>query len=110
MSIYEHITEVVEKSLTCGKIEYGYVKYRCLICNEEYIHGFLCKSKFCTKCGRMYSINWAEKQASNMLKVKLRQDAIFGYKAIASLEDEIMPVLKCPNCGSKFEYKKTDNR
>ena len=38
----EHITEVVEKSLICGKIEYGYVKYRCLICNEEYIHGFSC--------------------------------------------------------------------
>ena len=72
----EHIIEVVKKALTCGKIEYGYVKYRCLICNEEYIHGFSCKSKFCTKCGRMYSINWAEKQANNMLKVKHRH-AVF---------------------------------
>ena len=48
-----------KKTLICGKIEYGYVKYRGLICNEEYIHGFSCKSKFCTKCGRMYSINGA---------------------------------------------------
>lgn len=72
----EHIIGVVEKALTCGKIEYGYVKYKCLICNEEYIHGFSCKSKFCTKCGRMYSINWAEKQANNMLKVKHRH-AVF---------------------------------
>ncbi|WP_443081835.1 transposase zinc-binding domain-containing protein, partial [Terrisporobacter othiniensis] len=40
--------------------------------DEEYIHGFSCKSKFCTKCGRMYSIKWAEKQADNMLNVKHR--------------------------------------
>ena len=72
----EHIIKVVEKSLTCGNIEYGYVKYKCLCCGEEYVHGFSCKSKFCTKCGRKYSIDWAEKQANNMLRVKHRH-AVF---------------------------------
>ena len=35
---------------------------------------------------------------------------IFGFGAVASLEDESMPELVCPNCGSEFKYKKTDNR
>lgn len=68
----KHIVNVVEKALTCGDPEYGYVKYKCETCDNEHIHGFSCKSKFCTKCGRMYSINWAEKQSQNMLKVKHR--------------------------------------
>ena len=68
----EYIKNVVEKVLNCGNPKYGYIKYKCVSCNEEYIHGFSCKSKFCTKCGRMYSINWAEKQSQNMLNVKHR--------------------------------------
>ena len=66
----EYIKNVVEKALNCGNPKYGNIKYKCISCNEEYIHGFSCKSKFCTKCGRMYSINWAEKQSQNMLNVK----------------------------------------
>ena len=68
----DHIKNVIEKALNCGNPKYGYIKYKCVSCNEEYIHGFSCKSKFCTKCGRMYSINWAEKQSQNMLNVKHR--------------------------------------
>ena len=66
----QHIINVIEKALNCGNIEHGYIKHKCLNCYEEYIHGFSCKSKFCTKCGRMYSIKWSEKQAENMLNVK----------------------------------------
>lgn len=76
-------------------------------------------------CGRKYSLEWADKQANNMLKIKhrhavftipeflieeFRQDIIFGFEAVALLEDESMPELVCQNCGSKFKYKKTDNR
>lgn len=39
---------------------------------------------------------------------EFREDLIFG--AIAPLDENIMPILVCPNCRSKFEYKKTDNR
>ena len=63
-------------------------------------------------CGRKYSLEWADKQANNMLKIKhrhavftipeflieeFRQDIIFGFGAVASLEDESMPELVCPN-------------
>ncbi|HBG5342734.1 TPA: transposase zinc-binding domain-containing protein [Clostridioides difficile] len=51
----EQIESTVEKALNCGNIERGYIKHKCLDCGEEYIQGFTCKSKFCTKCGRKYS-------------------------------------------------------
>ena len=55
----EHMKNAVEKALNCGNPKYRYIKCKCVSCNEEYIHGFSCKSKFCIKCGKMYSINWA---------------------------------------------------
>lgn len=36
----EQIKNVVEKALNCGNPKYGYTKYKCVSCNEEYIHGF----------------------------------------------------------------------
>ena len=72
----EHIINTVQKALNCGNIEYGYIKHKCLECCEEYVHGFSCKSKFCSKCGRKYSLEWADKQANNMLKIKHRH-AVF---------------------------------
>ena len=60
------------RTLNCGNIEKGYIKHKCIECNEEYIHGFACKSKFCSKCGRKYSLDWADKQINNMLNVTHR--------------------------------------
>lgn len=55
----------------------------------------------CKSCG-------FKKGLPEFLIEEFRQDLIFDSKAIASLEE--MPVLKCPMCGAKFEYKKTDDR
>ena len=57
----------------------------------------------CKSCG-------FEKGVPEFLIEEFRQDIIFDFGAVASLEDESMPELVCPNCGNKFEYKKTDNR
>lgn len=51
-----------------------------------------------------------KKGVPNFLIEEFRQDLIFDFEAVASLEDEPMPELICPNCDSKFEYKKTDDR
>lgn len=72
----EQIENTVIKALNCGNIENGYIKHKCIDCGEEYIQGFTCKSKFCTKCGRKYSMEWAEKQVENMLDVSHRH-AVF---------------------------------
>lgn len=45
----EHIVNIVERALNCGNIEKGYFKHKSIECNEKYIHGFTCKSKFCSK-------------------------------------------------------------
>lgn len=57
----------------------------------------------CNSCG-------FEKGVPEFLIEEFRKDIIFGFGAIASLEDESMQELVCPNCSSKFEYKKTDVR
>lgn len=72
----EQISTIVRKALDCGNVEKGYIKHKCLECNEEYIHGFTCKSKFCSKCGRQYSLEWSEKQVEKMLNVTHRH-AVF---------------------------------
>ena len=68
----EHINNIVMRTLNCGNIEKGYIKHKCIECNEEYIHGFACKSKFCSKCGRKYSLDWADKQINTILNVTHR--------------------------------------
>ncbi len=55
----------------------------------------------CKACG-------FEKGVPEFIIDEFRDDLIFG--AIAPLEENTMPTLVCPNCKSKFEYKKTDNR
>lgn len=72
----EHIIDIVERALDCGNIENGYINHKCLECKEEYIRGFTCNTKFCSKCGRMYSLKWSDKQVDNMLNVTHRH-AVF---------------------------------
>ncbi|MDU4861724.1 MAG: hypothetical protein E6356_11015 [Terrisporobacter othiniensis] len=47
-----------------------------------------------------------EKEVQEFLIEEFREDIIFGFGAVASLEDESMPELACPKCGSEFKYKK----
>lgn len=65
----EHVEEVVTKAIGCGDIDKGYAEYICEECGESTKVGFTCKSKFCNKCGRLYTLKWAEKQQQNMLRV-----------------------------------------
>lgn len=51
----------------------------------------------CVSCG-------FKKGLPEFLIEEFRQNAIFGSQSIASLDE--MPILECPLCGAKFEYKK----
>ncbi|MEG2416718.1 MAG: hypothetical protein RSB12_04600 [Peptostreptococcaceae bacterium] len=53
----------------------------------------------CKSCG-------FEKGVPEFLIEEFRQDVFFESEAIASLKDESMPEISCPNCRDKFEYKK----
>jgi len=49
-----------------------------------------------------------EKGVPEFLIEEFREDAIFG--AVALINENTMLQLICPICGSKFKYKKTDDR
>jgi len=82
VSMREHIDNVVQKALSCGDIKKGYTEYMCLECGESIKVGFTCKSKFCCKCGRLYTLKWAEKQQETMLRVTHRH-------SVFTLPDEL---------------------
>lgn len=65
----EHIDEAVNKAIKCSDINYGFAEYKCAKCGESTKVPFTCKSKFCNRCGRLYTMKWAEKQRENMLRV-----------------------------------------
>ncbi|MEG2057903.1 MAG: transposase zinc-binding domain-containing protein, partial [Romboutsia sp.] len=65
----KYIDDTVMKSLNCGDINKGFREYLCLNCGDSHKVGFMCKGKFCNKCGRLYALKWSEKQYEKMLKV-----------------------------------------
>lgn len=65
----EHIDKTVNKALTCSDSKYGFAEYICPECGDSTKVPFTCKSKFCNRCGRLYTLKWAEKQQENMLRV-----------------------------------------
>lgn len=67
----EHIDNAVIKALKCSDIKYGFAEYKCEKCGDSTKVPLTCKSKFCNRCGRLYTIKWAEKQRDNMLRVIL---------------------------------------
>lgn len=44
----------IEKFIKCKDFSYGYKFYECTNCNNFYIMGFTCKSRFCPSCGNKY--------------------------------------------------------
>lgn len=65
----QHIDDAVIKALKCSDVQYGFAEYKCEKCGDSTKVPFTCKSKFCNRCGRLYTMKWAEKQRENMLRV-----------------------------------------
>lgn len=74
VDMQDSVAEAVEKMLGCGDPKNGYIKYRCVGCDEhpERIVGFSCKSRFCPRCGKRYVDEWVEKQVQTILNVSHR--------------------------------------
>lgn len=41
-------------------------------CNETKKVGFICKSRFCTSCGKIYVDNWIESMLSKLINIRYR--------------------------------------
>lgn len=48
------ITTAVEKMIHCKDLSKGYLFFECPKCNNFYIAGFSCNSRFCPSCGNRY--------------------------------------------------------
>ena len=63
-----HLVDSIESMLSCHNFDKGYLFYECPSCNNFYMMGFSCHSRFCTSCGQKYkkqrSVNISEKLLS----------------------------------------------
>lgn len=111
-----HVDNVVIKSLNCGDISKGFREYICLKCGDSRKIGFMCKGKFCNKCGRLYALKWAEKQYEKMLKVSHRHvvftipDELRNYfysnrELIKKLQDGVNEVIRYYYSKGKNKYE-----
>ena len=53
----QHIINVIEKALNCGNIEYGYIKHKCLSCDENTFMDFHVKVKSVRSVGECTQLN-----------------------------------------------------
>lgn len=101
----EHVDNAVNKALRCSNVKYGFAEYRCATCGKSTKVPFTCKSKFCNRCGRLYTIKWAEKQKESMLRVTHRhsvftlQEELRKYfyskrELLKELQDGVNEVIK----------------
>lgn len=68
---HKAIEEAVKKMLECGDISKGYYHYKCVNCGKgETKVGFSCKSRFCPRCGRLYTEEWLEKTSEKIANVE----------------------------------------
>ena len=73
VSQHQSIEESVRKMLDCGDISKGYYHYRCTSCGKgETKVGFSCKSRFCARCGKLYTDDWLEKTSEKIANVEHR--------------------------------------
>ena len=108
----QHIDDTVNKALRCSDISLGYAEYICPDCGESTKVPFTCKSKFCNRCGRLYTMKWAEKQQESMLRCVHRHSVFtipddlrnYFYRdktLLKELQDGVYNVIK-PSCLACF--------
>lgn len=57
----EHVDDLVYKAINCSDINNGFAEHICEECGDVTKVPFTCKSKFCNRCGKLYTIKLAEK-------------------------------------------------
>jgi hypothetical protein len=66
------VIDEVEKMLHCRDPEYGFLTYKCPKCGDTKIISLACKSRICTRCGKAYNDEWADKLVSSLFAVSHR--------------------------------------
>lgn len=67
------LIESIESMISCHNFDKGYLYYECPNCNEFYMVGFSCHSRFCASCGQKYKNQRNVKASEKCLNVPHRQ-------------------------------------
>ena len=70
--VFGHIKTEVEKMLNCGNHRNGFTTFACIYCGYMKTIGFTCKSRFCNRCGKVYTDKWVEKMTTKIFDVPHR--------------------------------------
>ena len=70
--VFGHIKTEVEKMINCGNYKNGFTTYACIYCGHMKTIGFTCKSRFCNRCGKVYTDKWVEKMTTKIFDVPHR--------------------------------------
>lgn len=68
-----HLIESIETMIGCHNFDNGYLFYECPHCNDFYMIGFSCHSRFCPSCGQKYKKARTEKVSEKCLSIPHRQ-------------------------------------
>ena len=93
-----HQIAEVEKMLGCGEASNGYARYICLECGETKKVCFSCKSRICSRCGKVHADEWAEQMSSRMFNVTHRHITF-------TVAAELWPILEANPEGRKVLYE-----
>jgi len=93
-----HQMAEVEKMLGCGEASNGYTTYICLECGETTKVSFSCKSRICSRCGKVHADEWAEQMSSRMFNVTHRHITF-------TVAADLWPILEANPEGRKVLYE-----
>lgn len=68
-----HLIESIKTMIGCHDFDNGFLYYECTNCNNFYMDGFSCHSRFFSSCGQKYKKQRNEKISSKLLHVSHRQ-------------------------------------
>jgi hypothetical protein len=62
------VVRSVEEFLSCGRLQGGFARIRCLKCRKEHLLAFSCRTRnFCSSCQAKRAVLFAEKLAADIL-------------------------------------------
>jgi len=72
LNIRPAVIENVDRMLHCGDFSYGFAALGCEHCGDFKLVPFRCKSRFCTSCGNLYSMQRAQAISFKMINFSHR--------------------------------------
>ena len=67
------VIDSIEDMISCHNFDKGFTFYQCPSCNDFYMMGFSCHSRFCSSCGQKYKNQRTIKVSEKCLNVPHRQ-------------------------------------